>query len=91
MIKKNNYPLFDPIPSNVLRSVGVAASTLLAAAASVAVGHIVDELSSGASDVGTLLVVALVLALASAAATVFLGEWTPTWLGVRRFLDGAVA
>ena len=91
MIKKINYLLFDPIPSNVLRSVGVAASTLLAAAASVAVGHIVDELSSGASDVGTLLVVALVLALASAAATVFLGEWTPTWLGVRRFLDGAVA
>ena len=70
---------------------GVAASTLLAVAASVAVGRVVDRLSSGASGVGALLAVALILAAASAAVTVILGEWVPTWLGVCRFLDGAVA
>ena len=85
------YPLVDMNIRNVVRSVGVAASTLLAAAASVAVGRVVDRLSSGASGVGALLAVALILAAASAAATVILGEWVPTWLGVRRFLDGAVA
>ena len=76
---------------NVARSAGVAASTLLAAATSVVVGRVVDGLASGASGVGALLALALVLAVASAAATVFLGEWVPTWLGVRRFLDGAMA
>ena len=91
MIEKSVYPLVDMNIRNVVRSVGVAASTLLAAAASVAVGRVVDQLSSGASGVGALLAVALILAAASAAATVILGEWVPTWLGVRRFLDGAVA
>ena len=91
MIEKNIYPLVDMDIRNVVRSVGVAASTLIAAAASVAVGHVVDLLSSGASGVGAPLAVALVLAVASAAATVLLGEWVPTWLGVRRFLDGAMA
>ena len=91
MKEKTPYPMLEPTPSNCLRSVGVAASTLLAVAASVAVGTVIDELTSGAPDVGTLLAVALMLAAASAASTVFLGEWAPTWLGVRRFLDGAAA
>ena len=91
MKEKMPYPLLDSTPSNCLRSVGVAASTLLAAAVSVAVGRAVDELTSGALDIWTLLAVALILAVASAVATVLLGEWVPTWLGVRRFLDGAAA
>ena len=91
MKEKVPYPLIVPTPSNVLRAAGVSASTLLAAAASVAVGHVVDELASGAPDVGAPLAVALILATASAAATVLLGEWVPTWLGVRCFLDGTKA
>ena len=88
---KKPYPLLVPTPSNILRAFGVATSTLLAAATSIVVGRVVDELTRGASDIGTLLAVALVLALASAAATVLLGEWAPTCLGVRCFLDGAKA
>ncbi len=91
MIKKSAYPIVDISIRNVARSVGVAASTLLAAATSVVVGRVVDGLASGASGVRALLALALVLAAASAAATVLLGEWVPTWLGVRRFLDSAVA
>ncbi len=91
MIKKSTYPIVDTSIRNVARSVGVAASTLLAAATSVVVGRVVDGLANGASGVGALLALALVLAVASAAATVLLGEWVPTWLGVRRFLDSAVA
>ena len=91
MSKKSTYPIVDISMRNVARSAGVAASTLLAAATSVVVGRVVDGLASGASGVGALLALALVLAVASAAATVFLGEWVPTWLGVRRFLDGAMA
>ena len=90
-MKKMPYPLLVPTPSNILRAFGVATSTLLAAATSIVVGRVVDELTCGASDIGTLLAVALVLALASAAATVLLGEWAPTCLGVRCFLDGAKA
>ena len=91
MSKKSTYPIVDISMRNVARSAGVAASTLLAAATSVVVGRVVDGLASGASGVGALLALALVLAVASAAATVLLGEWVPTWLGVRRFLDGAMA
>ena len=91
MVKKIAYPLVDASARNVIRSVGVATSTLLAAATSMVVGRVVDELARGASDIGTLLAVALVLALASAAATVLFGEWAPTCLGVRCFLDGAKA
>ena len=91
MIKKSAYPLVDASVHNVIRAAGVAASTLLAAAASVVVGRVVDELARGASDIGAPLAVALALALASAAATVLLGEWAPTWLGVRRFLGSAAA
>ena len=89
MKEKMSYPLIAPTPSNVLRAAGVAASTMLAAAASIVVGRVVDELASGASGAEAMLALALVLAAASAVATVFLGEWAPTWLGVRRFLDGA--
>ncbi|MDM8270417.1 ATP-binding cassette domain-containing protein [Thermophilibacter provencensis] len=91
MIKKSTYPIVDISIRNVARSVGVAASTLLAAATSIVVGRVVDVLASGAPGVGTPLSLALVLAVASVAATVLLGEWVPTWLGVRRFLDSAVA
>ena len=89
--KKSEYPLVDASVSNVAKAAGVAASTMLAAATSIVVGHVVDQLSSGASGVGAPLAVALVLAVASAAATVLLGEWVPTWLRVRGFLDGAKA
>ena len=91
MIKKSTYPIVDMSIRNVARSVGIAASTLLAAATSIVVGRVVDVLASGAPGVGTLLVLAFVLAAASVAATVLLGEWVPTWLGVRRFLDSAAA
>ena len=91
MKDKASYPLFVPTPSNILRAFGVATSTLLAAATSMVVGRVVDELARGASNIGTLLAAAFVLALASAAATVLLGEWVPTCLGVRCFLDGAMA
>ena len=90
MTKKSEYPLVDASVSNLAKALGVAASTMLAAATSIVVGHVVDQLSSGVSYLGAPLAVALVLAVASAAATVFLGEWVPTWLGVRRFLDGAM-
>ena len=90
MTKKSEYPLVDASVSNLAKALGVAASTMLAAATSIVVGHVVDQLSSGVSYLGAPLAVALVLAVASAAATVFLGEWVPTWRGVRRFLDGAM-
>ena len=89
MIKKSEYPLVDASVSNVAKAIGAAASTMLAAATSIVVGRVVDQLSSGVSYLGAPLAVALILALASAAAAVLLGEWMPACLEVRCFLDGA--
>ncbi len=91
MIKKSEYPLVDVSVSNVAKAIGAAASTMLAAATSIVVGRVVDQLSSGVSYLGAPLAVALILALASAAAAVLLGEWVPACLEVRCFLDGAEA
>lgn len=87
--RKAAYPVLDPTPANLARALGVALSTVASAAASLAVGAVIDALTAGGRP-AALLGPALALAVAATVATVLLGRWVPCWAGVSRGMDAAV-
>lgn len=87
--RKAAYPVLDLTPANLARALGVALSTVTSAAASLAVGAVIDALTAGGRP-AALLGPALALAVAATVATVLLGRWVPCWAGVSRGMDAAV-
>ncbi|MBM6774758.1 ABC transporter ATP-binding protein [Olsenella profusa] len=84
------YPVLDLTPKNLARALGVALATVASAAASLAVGSIIDALAAG-EDVTLRLAASLAVAMLAAAATVLLGAWVPRWAGVSRAMGAAVS